>query len=1366
MVNQQLEHGAPTLDNLYLDMNGIIHNCTHANEGENVIKSGKDEDEMMLKIFAYIDSLFQMIKPRKAFFMAIDGSAPRAKMNQQRARRFRSAKDRLEAEAQARERGEEVPDDPFDSNCITPGTPFMQKLTRHLQFFVRKKMAEDPAWQRPQVILSGPDIPGEGEHKIMEYIRWAKQQPDYKPNIRHCMYGLDADLIMLALVTHEPHFCLLREVVSYSGGNRGQPDREVIKNPTAQNFVLLHLGMLREYLDCEFKNMGLSFGYDLERIVDDFILLCMLVGNDFLPTLPTLDINEGGLNNLFDSYRALLPSLGGYLHDSGTLHLGRFEAVMKNIAELEAEVLEERAKVTEMFDQKRSKDRNRRGGGGGGYGSGGGGGGAGVAGGLAGLAASASGAAGPQEKGPTMMSRVARSYFLTGDKRVGVLSWKERYYSLKLEASGAAERRAVSRSYIEGVMWVLEYYYRGVVSWVWYYPYHYAPMASELSNLPEFSDINFVRGSPFLPFQQLLGVLPTASAKLLPPVYRTLMMAEDSPLKAPLDLYPEDFPLDQEGKRQNWEAVILIPFMDEKTLLDAEKTLDKSQLTPDDLDRNKVGSVLTYWFDDDSRETSYCESTLPDHLRSVAVSKSRALPTPPPPPLPDGVPGFVPKLVNGTKSGALSPVGFPSLRTLKVLGRLATIGVNVFNMPSKRDSLVLSLTPVESGSVTCKQVAPMVLGERCHVRWPLLQEATVCAVSDATGEIRTSGFKPYSNFDLQDWYKKRKDFETRMFSKQGLEVGNAPILVHVRVCEGMVRRGDGAIEKRFAKDEMCVPLQAVLRRNPRPDPRFKEKAAPKDNSAAKALMGKRVMFMGRAYYGCLASVVSMTASKMDAAGGGSEGQGTLRIMLEPPPMTEGAVAQAAKRLLQNVQTQYFASYQMARQVGVGNRTLGLITGGCTVEADDGTAFDVGLSLKSFSHRLVVPDYSSWDEQSDGFVFSSRAVSLLKSYKQNFPWLFQGLDSDPGKRRWKAADLLPGVEPQIALQELTRLKKWVKKQPASRLPLVSAESQVASEDAIRAFQSAAPLSGNTISHAPVEMDHVKPGLLLHARDVEDPALLSAGGGAFDVGDRVVCLGGFPGAPPFGMRGTCVGSHPDAAVEILFDAEFVGGSDLHGRAHPGSRTGAILPGESLLNVSKAQALEAGNGAAPAPAASKSQALNAWDRKAGELYPQGARDTGGSAPPQKRKKNKKGKPASDAVEAAHTAANSALSGRGPPSGALPVAPVDAGAGQKLMAMLMKGGGNGGAGAAVNRPSNVETSGKAAGQALLGMISSAGTGGGAEVPSQAMSLGELEGKLKANKMEEPAPAGDTKPQGDSGSPSGNERAFWEMLKGAGPAP
>jgi 5'-3' exoribonuclease 1 len=103
-------------------MNGIIHNCTHPPSSEGNASFRLTEQQMILAIFAYIDHLFSKIKPRKVFFMAVDGVAPRAKMNQQRSRRFRTAQEAKELEEKARRKGEELPKEAaFDSNCITPG---------------------------------------------------------------------------------------------------------------------------------------------------------------------------------------------------------------------------------------------------------------------------------------------------------------------------------------------------------------------------------------------------------------------------------------------------------------------------------------------------------------------------------------------------------------------------------------------------------------------------------------------------------------------------------------------------------------------------------------------------------------------------------------------------------------------------------------------------------------------------------------------------------------------------------------------------------------------------------------------------------------------------------------------------------------------------------------------------------------------------------------------------------------------------------------------------------------------------------------------------------------------------------------------
>ena len=97
----------------------------------------------------------------------------------------------------------------------------MARLSDQLHYFINQKITSDSSWSGIQVILSGHDVPGEGEHKIMEYIRLSRAQPNYNPNIRHCLYGLDADLIMLGLCSHDPHFCLLREEVKF-GPSKGK----------------------------------------------------------------------------------------------------------------------------------------------------------------------------------------------------------------------------------------------------------------------------------------------------------------------------------------------------------------------------------------------------------------------------------------------------------------------------------------------------------------------------------------------------------------------------------------------------------------------------------------------------------------------------------------------------------------------------------------------------------------------------------------------------------------------------------------------------------------------------------------------------------------------------------------------------------------------------------------------------------------------------------------------------------------------------------------------------------------------------------------------------------------------------------------
>lgn len=205
-------------------------------------------------------------------------------------------------------------------------------------------------------MLSGSDVPGEGEHKIMEYIRWYKNSDTYRKETRHCIYGQDADLIMLSLLSHEPNFTIIREEVQY----KREQVEGIIRNEfiITKNFQLLYLPLLREYLDMEFRvtieKVGIE--YNLERVIDDIIFFCFFVGNDFLPSLSVLDIAEASVDTLFELYKDSLPEIKDYITENGLIYWDRAEYLIKALAKHELSILHSRMQKIMNFE-KRAEDQ-------------------------------------------------------------------------------------------------------------------------------------------------------------------------------------------------------------------------------------------------------------------------------------------------------------------------------------------------------------------------------------------------------------------------------------------------------------------------------------------------------------------------------------------------------------------------------------------------------------------------------------------------------------------------------------------------------------------------------------------------------------------------------------------------------------------------------------------------------------------------------------------------------------------------------------------------------------------------------------------------------------------------------------------------
>ena len=520
------------VDNLLLDANAILHPCAQEVYNYGGRKSKMDryghlnEAEKQLKVFTmffdFIKTLVEIVTPSETLFIAIDGPAPLSKQAQQRQRRFAAALERK---------------DGFDSNKLTPGTPFMFEFTKFMNTAIRKEMNNPKSlWRKLKVIFSPPNVPSEGEHKLLDYIR---SDPNSKFK-KHCIYGPDGDLIMLTLSAHMPNIFLFRED-QYDIGY----------------YDILDMGYARKVL---IDVIGQRAGYSIEKrtiydVTNDFILFGFFVGNDFLPKIQMFMYLEDGLELMNRTYATL--SKGGLQHplskDNKIVHEG-FTRFVEELARREHNYILDQSKpdpnrgpLDEKFTNhtllKNIKD------------------------------------------GKLNMANYKKDYY----EKVGIESDED---IKKMCLDYIRSIAWVFEYYVIGLPSWRDYY-------AWHYAPLMTDLALTLREMTK-KELEYVykfkMDKPCVPFVQLLSVLPPSSSVLLPPPFRKLFKGK----LYDLGYYPETFEIDLEGKTKEHMGIALLPFVDieniEKEYMPVYKTLKKT--LKNTYIRNELGQTCVFQYDE------------------------------------------------------------------------------------------------------------------------------------------------------------------------------------------------------------------------------------------------------------------------------------------------------------------------------------------------------------------------------------------------------------------------------------------------------------------------------------------------------------------------------------------------------------------------------------------------------------------------------------------------------------------------------------------------------------------------------------------------------------------------------------------------
>jgi 5'-3' exonuclease len=309
------------------------------------------------------------------------------------------------------------------------------------------------------------------------------------------------------------------------------------------DYQIVYLDVLRKHLVRDMK-WGDNNYFSNMNAINDFIMICFFVGNDFIPMSPSFDITEGGMDIILDEYKNVCSGIGHLTmvkKDTVEFNLPNFKEYIKVISKYEKMLLE----------QKLNSD------------------------------------------GKYYFDKLLFDHSsIDEDGRFKILNfdfYRKSYYRNKLNLQSSEQ---ICRDYMYGVSWVLAYYSRGMPDWDWNYPFHYAPFACDLLTvLDSLETPKFYTGTRPQPiYVQLMSILPPQSADVLPEPFAELLKNKDSPLA---EFCPYSFEVDMDNKLKDWEGNVIIPFVN-KEIVFKYYFENLERLTKEEIRRNKPHFNIIY----------------------------------------------------------------------------------------------------------------------------------------------------------------------------------------------------------------------------------------------------------------------------------------------------------------------------------------------------------------------------------------------------------------------------------------------------------------------------------------------------------------------------------------------------------------------------------------------------------------------------------------------------------------------------------------------------------------------------------------------------------------------------------------------------